>query len=245
MTQPRTHRTRIHRTRTHRTLRVSCLALVIALAGCGERPEGSPSGEPASGKAAEQGPVEVKLCDNHTTTTLDPGAPRTRETGQKVADALMAKWRAQNPNADWEAEERKSRTFIPAADNSAVLAAGTQMPGHPYRSYTQQDLDQWKRETETLVVAGSKVFHSGDELGSTIAVSCDMCHPNAANTHPETYPKFQTQLGRVALLRDMINWCLEHPVRAKPMDADDPRMRAMEAYIVSQRAGTSLEYGKH
>jgi cytochrome c len=72
-----------------------------------------------------------------------------------------------------------------------------------------------------------------------------MCHPNAANTHPETYPKFQTQLGRVALLRDMINWCLEHPVRAKPMDADDPRMRAMEAYIISQRAGTTLAYGKH
>ena len=95
------------------------------------------------------------------------------------------------------------------------------------------------------MVAGSKVFHSADELGSTVAVSCDMCHPNAANTHPETYPKFQTQLGRVALLRDMINWCLEHPVRAKPMDADDPRMRAMEAYIVSQRSGTELEYGKH
>jgi thiosulfate dehydrogenase len=94
------------------------------------------------------------------------------------------------------------------------------------------------------VVAGSKVFHSAGELGSTVAVPCDMCHTNAANTHPETYPKFQTQLGRVALLRDMIN-CLEHPVRARPMDADDPRMRAMEAYITSQRSGTAIEYGKH
>jgi cytochrome c len=47
------------------------------------------------------------------------------------------------------------------------------------------------------------------------------------------------------LLRDMINWCLEHPVRAKPMAADDPRMRAMEAYILAQRAGAPLAYGKH
>jgi len=30
-----------------------------------------------------------------------------------------------------------------------------------------------------------------------------MCHPDAANTHPETYPKYQVQLQRVALLRDM------------------------------------------
>ena len=137
--------------------------------------------------------------------------------------------------------------FLPAADNVALIGkeTPTQAPGHPYRNFTQQDVDTWKRETETFAVAGSKVFHSGDELGSTIAVSCDMCHPNAANTHPETYPKFQTQLGRVALLRDMINWCLEHPVRAKPMDADDPRMRAMEAYIISQRAGATLAYGKH
>jgi cytochrome c len=49
----------------------------------------------------------------------------------------------------------------------------------------------------------------------------------------------------VALLRDMINWCLEHPVRAKAMSADDPRMRAMEAYVLAQRKGEPLMYGKH
>lgn len=225
---------------------VRLLCLMFALFACGERPSDEPAPPaPAPGPAPAQGGTEVKLCDNHTTTTLPAGAELTRDTGQKVADALMAKWKTAHPEQDWEAEERKSRTFLPAADNSALLAASTQAPGHPYRNFTQRDLDTWKRETETLVVAGSKVFHSGDELGSTIAVSCDMCHPSAANTHPETYPKFQTQLGRVVLLRDMINWCLEHPVRAKPMDADDPRMRAMEAYIISQRAGTALAYGKH
>jgi cytochrome c len=71
-----------------------------------------------------------------------------------------------------------------------------------------------------------------------------MCHPDASNTHPGTYPKFQEQLGRVALLRDMINWCIEHPVRGTPLAADDAKMRALEAYIVAQRKGTALEYGK-
>ena len=72
-----------------------------------------------------------------------------------------------------------------------------------------------------------------------------MCHPNAANTHPETYPKFQVQLQRVALLRDMINWCIENPVKGKPLADDDRRMRALEAFILAQRKGTKLEYGKH
>jgi thiosulfate dehydrogenase len=67
---------------------------------------------------------------------------------------------------------------------------------------------------------------------------------DAANTHPETYPKFQIQLGRTALLRDMINWCIEHPVRGTPLGADDPGMRAMEAYILAQRKGTALDYGR-
>ena len=72
-----------------------------------------------------------------------------------------------------------------------------------------------------------------------------MCHPHAANTHPETYPKFQAQMGRVALLRDMIHWCIDNPVRGQHLDADDAAMRALEAYIYAQRAGTKLEYGKH
>ena len=92
---------------------------------------------------------------------------------------------------------------------------------------------------------GSRIFHSADELGSTVAVSCDMCHPHAANTHPETYPKYQPQLGRVALLRDMIDWCIENPVRGEHLDPDGATMRALEAYIMSQRKGVAMNYGKH
>jgi len=66
-----------------------------------------------------------------------------------------------------------------------------------------------------------------------------------ANIHPETYPKYQTQLQRVALLRDMINWCIENPVKGKPLSPDDPRLRALEAYITAQRNGTALAYGTH
>ena len=81
--------------------------------------------------------------------------------------------------------------------------------------------------------------------GGTVGVSCDMCHPHASNTHPETYPKYQIQLQRVALLRDMINWCIQQATKGKPLDDDDPRLRAMEAYILAQRKGKAIEPGKH
>jgi cytochrome c len=72
-----------------------------------------------------------------------------------------------------------------------------------------------------------------------------MCHPDASNTHPETYPKFQVQTKKVALLRDMINWCIENPMKGKPLPEDDPRLRSVEAYIFSARKGVGLEPGKH
>ena len=165
---------------------------------------------------------------------------------QQIADAHMAQWKVKNPDrvADWVAEEKERHTIKPVADNSDILQGG-QAEEQTYGQYTERDVITWARETEKLVVEGSRIFHNAAALGGTAGVSCDMCHPHAANTHPETYPKFQVQMGRVALLRDMINWCIEHPVRGNRMDADDPRMRALEAYITAQRTGTKLNYGKH
>jgi thiosulfate dehydrogenase len=224
--------------------RTLSLCLVVLFACDRGEPAAAPAvqGEQQAPRIEGELPVstatEVLLCDGKTKTTVAPGTP-----GTAVAGALMAEWLRQNPNRNWEAEERERHALVAAADNSALVGVKDGQVT-TYGQVTKQDVITWKVESEKLAAAGSRVFHSADELGSTIAVSCDMCHPHAANTHPETYPKFQQQLGRVALLRDMINWCLEHPVRAKPMASDDPRMRAMEGYIYAQRKGTPLNYGQ-
>ena len=111
--------------------------------------------------------------------------------------------------------------------------------------FTGRDFSIWKRELEREIKYGDEIFHSDKLIGSANGIACAMCHPNAANTHPETYPKFQVQLRRVALLRDMINWCIEQPARGKRLEPDDPKMRALEAYIMSQRKGVPMEFGKH
>jgi cytochrome c len=156
----------------------------------------------------------------------------------------MDQWTRDHPDRDWMIREKMAHELKPPADNSALLK-GSQADGHVYGQHTELDLLMWKHETEKFVLEGSRIFHSADLLKSTVSVSCDMCHPHAANTHPETYPKFQTQLGRVVLLRDMINWCIDNPVRGERLEPDDPRMRAMEAYIMAQRSGTEMNYGKH
>jgi thiosulfate dehydrogenase len=108
---------------------------------------------------------------------------------------------------------------------------------------TPREKQIWKAELDRMVAEGDRLFHS-DELG-TNGIACAMCHPNASNTHPETYPKFQTQLKKVALLRDMVNWCVINPLEGKELPENDPRLKAVEAYILAQRAGVALEAGKH
>lgn len=192
-------------------------------------------------QGAADNTLEVQLCDGKTTTQVPKGMKKTRENGQKVANDLMAQWKAAHPEAQWVEQETEKHTINRPADNSDLVGQGQ---GSTYGSVTKTDVAIWSRETFKLVADGSRIFHSSDALGSDIGVSCDMCHPNAANTHPETYPKYQVQLGRVALLRDMINWCLEHPVHAKKLAPDSHKMRALEAYLLAQRKGVALDYGK-
>jgi thiosulfate dehydrogenase len=108
--------------------------------------------------------------------------------------------------------------------------------------FTEADLKKWTEAFMVVMKEGDKLFHSA--LG-TNAVSCDMCHPNATNTHPETYPKFQKQIGKVVSLRDMINWCIQNPLEGKPLALDDPKMIALEAYINWERRGVKMAPGKH
>jgi len=231
-----------------------CLAVLFAGCGADTEPPRPPQAD-ALEKEAEPKDTQANAedqeaaGDEQTTKLTTCDGANTAEVpkdlaGAPLARALMEQWRRDHPEREWVAEQREAHAFNPPADNSDVLE-GEQADGHAYGNFTPQDLLTWQRETETLVAEGSRIFHSNGELGSTVAVSCDMCHPHASNTHPETYPKYQTQVGRVALLRDMINWCVENPVRARALDPDGARMRALEAYIMAQRKGVELDYGKH
>lgn len=109
--------------------------------------------------------------------------------------------------------------------------------------FTNADLERWQAEYMSAVDKGDKLFHGG--LNSRNTVSCDQCHPNASNIHPETYPKFQQQLGKVAVLGEMVNWCIMNPLESDALALDDPDLVDLQAYIHYERRGVSLAPGKH
>jgi cytochrome c len=128
---------------------------------------------------------------------------------------------------------------------SLLIAAVLLLPGQALQAdeFTDADLKRWKQQYMAVVEEGERLFHGGFKSKNT--VSCDQCHPDAANTHPETYPKFQQQLGKVAVLAQMVNWCIENPLQSEALALDDPRMIAMQAYMTEQRRKVPLAPGKH
>jgi thiosulfate dehydrogenase len=125
----------------------------------------------------------------------------------------------------------------------AVVGIGVSQLTYRADEFTEEDLERWQQEYMSVVQQGRMLWTSPD-LG-TNEVSCAQCHPNAANTHPETYPKFQQQLGQVVALRDMINWCIQNPLEGEPLELDEANMIALESYIAYERRGVPMEPGKH
>lgn len=109
--------------------------------------------------------------------------------------------------------------------------------------FTRADVDRYQKEFESVAAEGRKLWTDGS-LGKN-GVACAQCHPNAANTHPETYPKFQKQFGKVAQLFEMVNWCIRNPLQGENLAADDPRMTALISYITYERRGLKLTPGTH
>ena len=127
----------------------------------------------------------------------------------------------------------------------AVVGAALLLVGYGLQAdeFTEADVERWQGEFMTVVQEGRALWGSPD-LG-TNGVACGQCHPNAANTHPETYPKFQQQIGKVVELRDMINWCIQNPLEGETLALDSADMIALEAYIAWERRGVPLAPGKH
>jgi cytochrome c len=109
--------------------------------------------------------------------------------------------------------------------------------------FTAKDEKRWEEQFQQVAQQGRGLWTT-PVLG-TNGVVCAQCHPNAANTHPETYPKFQKQLGKVVPLWEMINWCIRNPVQGQPLDPADAKMIALQSYITWERRGVALNPGKH
>lgn len=132
----------------------------------------------------------------------------------------------------------KTPMLIGAVVLAACLSGSAQAD-----EFSEEDVERWMQQFEQVAAQGRNLWTSA-ELG-TNGVVCAQCHPNAANTHPETYPKFQKQMGRVVEIWEMINWCIRNTVEGEELAAGDAKMIALQSYIAKERRGVALDPGKH
>lgn len=113
--------------------------------------------------------------------------------------------------------------------------------------FTKKDVERWQQEFESSAQYGRQLWENSAanfKLGSN-EVACAQCHPNGANTHPETYPKFQKQIGKVIYINEMVNWCIKNPLEGKPLALDSKEMTAILSYMYKERSGVEFLPGKH
>ncbi len=99
------------------------------------------------------------------------------------------------------------------------------------------------------VAYGDKLWHTGEGSSgghpklSTNGLGCANCHPDGSATQPESWPKYQTNLGKVGTMREMFNWCIQVVQRGTGYDMNSKEMIAMEAYATYMNRGAALDPG--
>ena len=129
-----------------------------------------------------------------------------------------------------------------ALAGAAVLSIMMTEPAMAKKPFTTAETQDHFNALMAAVAKGDELWHSA-KLG-TNGLACGNCHPDGSAANPDTWPKFQTNLGKVATLRDMINWCIRIPLDGKALDPDSDDMIAMEAYATYMSRGIPLEPGK-
>ena len=123
---------------------------------------------------------------------------------------------------------------------SALLMVSANVQAKPPRTEVQAN-----QENEMLI----KVVAKGDALWhdpkiGTNGLACANCHPDGAASNPHTFPKYQSNLGKVGTLREMINWCIAVVTQGTPLSPDSNEMTALEAYSFYTHRGIAISPAK-
>ena len=122
----------------------------------------------------------------------------------------------------------------------SLLAKNAAVAREPY---TKEELAEQEKALLAVVDHGRDLWHGSKSSMSTNGLACGNCHPDAAASNPQTFPKYQADLGRVIPLREMINWCITTPQAGKPLDVNSDDMIAMEAYAFYLYRGKQIAPG--
>jgi thiosulfate dehydrogenase len=125
----------------------------------------------------------------------------------------------------------------------ALLGLLASNPAAAREPFTAAELAAQEKALLAQVDHGRDLWHGTLPSMSSNGLACGNCHPDAAASNPQTFPKFQANLGKVIPIRDMINWCIMVPQMGKALDVNGDDMIAMEAYAFYMHRGIKIEPG--
>ena len=130
--------------------------------------------------------------------------------------------------------------FIAPVVMIGLLASNPAVAKTPF---TKAELADQERALLAAVDRGRDLWHGKLPSMQTNGLACGNCHPDAAASNPQTFPKFQANLGKVIPFRDMINWCITVPQVGAALDVNGDDMTAMEAYAFYLHRGIAIAPG--
>ncbi len=136
--------------------------------------------------------------------------------------------------------------FIKVIGNIAVIASVTMFAAglaHARAPVTAAEAADHNKQHMDVVRKGDALWHGGAPKSDSVRLACGNCHPDGASIGPQTWPKYSLDLGKVAAMRDMINWCVMVVHAGPAMDMNGADMLAMEAYATYMSRGMALNPG--
>ncbi len=127
--------------------------------------------------------------------------------------------------------------FVAAASLGCIYPAVAREP------YTAVELAAQETKLLTLVDHGRDLWHGSKPEMSNNGLGCGNCHPDAAASNPQTFPKYIPAFDKVVPFREMVNWCIQNPQGGKALDVNSEDMFAMEAYAFNLYRGIKIEPG--
>jgi len=121
-----------------------------------------------------------------------------------------------------------------------IVAVG---PAKAREPYTQAELADQQAKLLAAVDRGRDLWHGSRSDMSSNGLGCGNCHPDAAASNPQTFPKWMPQFNKVVPFREMANWCIQNPQAGKALDVNSDDMYALEAYAFQLYRGEAIDPG--
>jgi len=131
------------------------------------------------------------------------------------------------------------RLLLPAVA-VAALAAGTVQAREPF---SKEELAKQNAKLLVLVEQGYNLWHGSNPEMSNNGLACGNCHPDAAASNPQTFPKYIQNMNRVVQWGEMVNWCIQNPQGGKALALESQDMTAMYAYAMNLHRGKPIDPG--